>query len=99
MQGQAQALKDEQGTELQSQLTMGDQKEVDRLSDEITCLTQQNRATWQERIKVWWLFWNQARLTIEYLNTCHQFMSVSAMFFAYIVGIFHAFAFYRYCIM
>jgi structural maintenance of chromosome 3 (chondroitin sulfate proteoglycan 6) len=52
MQGQAQALKDELGTELQSQLTMDDQKEVDRLTDQITVLTQQNRAAWQERIKV-----------------------------------------------
>ena len=52
MQGQAQALKDELGTDLQSQLTMEDQREVDRLSDQITQLTQQNRAAWQERIKV-----------------------------------------------
>ena len=52
MQGQAQALKDELGTDLQSQHTMEDQREVDRLSDQITQLTQQNRAAWQERIKV-----------------------------------------------
>ncbi|XP_076467825.1 structural maintenance of chromosomes protein 3-like [Babylonia areolata] len=52
MQGQAQALKDELGTDLQSQLTMEDQKEVDRLTDQITQLTQQNRAAWQERIKL-----------------------------------------------
>ncbi|KAK7110449.1 structural maintenance of chromosomes protein 3-like [Littorina saxatilis] len=52
MQGQAQALKDELGTALQSQLTMEDQREVDRLTDEIAQLTQQNRAVWQERIKL-----------------------------------------------
>ncbi|KAL8567919.1 hypothetical protein ACOMHN_059041 [Nucella lapillus] len=52
MQGQAQALTDELGTELQSQLTMEDQKEVDRLTDQITQLTQQNRVAWQERIKL-----------------------------------------------
>ena len=52
MQGQAQALKDELGTDLQSQLTMEDQREVDRLGDQITQVTQQNRAAWQERIKV-----------------------------------------------
>lgn len=52
MQGQAQALKEELGTDLQSQLTMDDQREVDRLTDQITQLTQQNRATWQERIRV-----------------------------------------------
>ncbi|XP_025093657.1 structural maintenance of chromosomes protein 3-like [Pomacea canaliculata] len=52
MQGQAQALKEELGTDLQSQLTMDDQREVDRLTDQITQLTQQNRATWQERIRL-----------------------------------------------
>lgn len=64
MQGQAQALKDELGTELQSQLTMEDQKEVDRLSDQITQLTQQNRAAWQERIRVGVCFFS----VFNYLN-------------------------------
>ncbi|KAL8587035.1 Structural maintenance of chromosomes protein 3 [Nucella lapillus] len=52
MLGQAQALKEEQGTALQSQLTMEDQKEVDHLTDLIAQLVQDNRKVWQERIKL-----------------------------------------------
>lgn len=52
MKGQAEALKEELGTELQSQLTVEDQRQVDVLNDLIGKLTQENRGAWQERIKV-----------------------------------------------
>lgn len=52
MKGQAEALKEELGTELQSQLSVEDQKQVDFLNDQINKLTQENRQAWQERIKV-----------------------------------------------
>ncbi|CAG5133454.1 unnamed protein product [Candidula unifasciata] len=52
MKGQADALKEELGTELQSQLTVEDQRQVDVLNDQINKLTQENRAAWQERIKL-----------------------------------------------
>ena len=52
MKGQADALKEELGTELQSQLSVEDQRQVDFLNDQINKLTQENRQAWQERIKV-----------------------------------------------
>ena len=52
MKGQADALKEELGTELQSQLSVEDQRQVDYLNDQINRLTQENRQAWQERIKV-----------------------------------------------
>lgn len=52
MKGQAEALKEELGTELQSQLSVEDQRQVDFLNDQINRLTQENRQAWQERIKV-----------------------------------------------
>ncbi|KAI8792516.1 structural maintenance of chromosomes protein 3, partial [Biomphalaria glabrata] len=52
MKGQAEALKEELGTELQSQLSVEDQKQVDFLNDQINKLTQENRQAWQERIKL-----------------------------------------------
>ncbi|KAH9515257.1 Structural maintenance of chromosomes protein 3 [Bulinus truncatus] len=52
MKGQAEALKEELGTELQSQLSVEDQRHVDFLNDQINKLTQENRQAWQERIKL-----------------------------------------------
>lgn len=52
MKGQADALKEELGTELQSQLSVEDQRQVDYLNDLINKLTRENRQAWQERIKV-----------------------------------------------
>jgi len=52
MKGQADALKEELGTELQSQLSVEDQRQVDFLNDQINKLTQENRQAWQERIKL-----------------------------------------------
>ncbi|GFS26293.1 structural maintenance of chromosomes protein [Elysia marginata] len=52
MKGQADALKEELGTELQSQLSVEDQRQVDYLNDQINRLTQENRQAWQERIKL-----------------------------------------------
>ena len=40
------------GTDLLSQLSMGDQKEVDSLNDEIKDLNQQNKKALAERVKV-----------------------------------------------
>ncbi|CAL1533668.1 unnamed protein product [Lymnaea stagnalis] len=52
MKGQAEALKEELGTELQSQLSVEDQRQVDFLNDQIKRLTQENMQAWQERIKL-----------------------------------------------
>ncbi|CAG5134748.1 unnamed protein product, partial [Candidula unifasciata] len=52
MKGQADALKEELGTELQSQLSVEDQRQVDFLNDQINRLTQENRQAWQERIRL-----------------------------------------------
>lgn len=40
------------GTDLLSQLSMGDQREVDGLNDEIKDLNQQNKKALAERVKV-----------------------------------------------
>jgi len=52
MEGQALALKEELGTELQSQLSVEDQRQVDFLNDQINKLNQETRQAWQERIKL-----------------------------------------------
>ena len=48
----AQSLNEELGTDLLSQLSMEDQHEVDKLNDQITALTNENKKSLKERIKV-----------------------------------------------
>ena len=48
----AQSLESEKGTDLLSQLSVEDQKEVDRLNDQIHQLTSQNKDALKERIRV-----------------------------------------------
>lgn len=48
----AQSLNDELGTDLLAQLSSEDQREVDKLNDQIQFLTQENRAALKERIKL-----------------------------------------------
>ncbi|XP_071792675.1 structural maintenance of chromosomes protein 3-like [Asterias amurensis] len=52
MKGSAQSLDDEIGTDLLSQLSVGDQREVDSLNDEIKTLNQQNKQALADRIKL-----------------------------------------------
>ena len=49
----AQSLNEELGTDLLSQLSVDDQREVDKLNDNIHFLTNENRNALKERIKVW----------------------------------------------
>ena len=60
----AQSLNEELGTDLLSQLSTEDQREVDQLNDQVTFLTNENRAALKERIQVLyktyaWLLWNK----------------------------------------
>ncbi len=48
----AQSLNEELGTDLLSQLSVEDQREVDKLNDQITFLTNENRQALKERVKV-----------------------------------------------
>ncbi|XP_064630415.1 structural maintenance of chromosomes protein 3-like [Lineus longissimus] len=48
----AQSLTDEQGSELLSQLSVDDQREVDTLNDQIKRLTRENKESLKERIKL-----------------------------------------------
>ena len=48
----AQSLNEELGTDLLSQLSVEDQKEVDQLNDQVTHLTNDNRTALKERIQV-----------------------------------------------
>lgn len=48
----AQSLSEELGTDLLSQLSMEDQHEVDKLNDQVTALTNENKQSLKERIKV-----------------------------------------------
>ena len=52
MKGSAQSLKEELGTDLLSQLSIEDQAEMDQLTDLVKTLTQQNKDSLKERIKV-----------------------------------------------
>ncbi|XP_077861415.1 structural maintenance of chromosomes protein 3 [Saccoglossus kowalevskii] len=52
MKSTAQSLEEEMGTELLSQLSVHEQKEVDALNDEIKDLTQQNKDTLNQRIRL-----------------------------------------------
>ncbi|XP_013420555.1 structural maintenance of chromosomes protein 3 [Lingula anatina] len=52
MKTSAQSLNEELGTDLLSQLSTDDQQEMDRLNDEIRRLTQQNRDSLKERMKL-----------------------------------------------
>lgn len=48
----AQSLNDEMGTDLLSQLSVEDQREVDKLNDQIQFLTNENRTALKERVKL-----------------------------------------------
>ena len=48
----AQSLNEELGTDLLSQLSVEDQREVDKLNDQISVLTNENRQALKERIRV-----------------------------------------------
>ena len=48
----AQSLNEELGTDLLSQLSVEDQIEVDKLTDQISSLTNENRAALKDRVKV-----------------------------------------------
>ena len=52
MKTSAQSLNSELGTDLLSQLSVDDQKEVDSLNDQITFLTNDNKQALKERVKV-----------------------------------------------
>ncbi|XP_050395923.1 structural maintenance of chromosomes protein 3 [Patella vulgata] len=52
MKGSAISLKEELGTDLMSQLSVDDQREVDYLNDQIKQLNIQNKNAWQERIRL-----------------------------------------------
>ncbi|XP_046369014.1 structural maintenance of chromosomes protein 3-like [Haliotis rufescens] len=46
------SLNEEVGTDLLSQLSMEDQREVDQLNDKVKGKTEENRAAWKERIRL-----------------------------------------------
>ena len=48
----AQSLNEELGTDLLSQLSVEDQIEVDKLTDQIAALTNENRSALKDRVKV-----------------------------------------------
>lgn len=48
----AQSLNEELGTDLLAQLSVDDQREVDKLNDQIQTLTMENRSTLKERVRV-----------------------------------------------
>lgn len=48
----AQSLNEELGTDLLAQLSVDDQREVDKLNDQIQTLTTENRTTLKERVRV-----------------------------------------------
>ena len=48
----AQSLNEELGTDLLAQLSVEDQREVDKLNDQIQTLTVENRQTLKERVRV-----------------------------------------------
>ena len=48
----AQSLNEELGTDLLAQLSVEDQKEVDKLNDQIQFLTTENRSALKERVRV-----------------------------------------------
>ena len=48
----AQSLNEELGTDLLAQLSVDDQREVDKLNDQIQTLTVENRQTLKERVRV-----------------------------------------------
>ena len=48
----AQSLNEELGTDLLAQLSVDDQREVDKLNDQIQTLTAENRQTLKERVRV-----------------------------------------------
>jgi len=52
MKATAMSLKEELGTDLLSQLSTEDQFEMDKLNDDIKLLTQQNKDSLKERIRV-----------------------------------------------
>ncbi|XP_029645024.1 structural maintenance of chromosomes protein 3 isoform X1 [Octopus sinensis] len=52
MKGSAQSLNEELGSDLLSQLSVEDQREVDYLNDQIKTLTTQNKEAFQERIRL-----------------------------------------------
>jgi len=52
MKTSAQSLQEELGTDLLSQLSVDDQREVDKLNDQIQFLTNENRAALKERVKL-----------------------------------------------
>ncbi|XP_070540446.1 structural maintenance of chromosomes protein 3-like [Ptychodera flava] len=52
MKSTAQSLEEEMGTDLLSQLSVNEQKEVDKLNDEIKEITQQNKDTMNQRIRL-----------------------------------------------
>ena len=52
MKTSAQSLQEELGTDLLSQLSVDDQREVDKLNDQIQFLTNENRSALKERVKV-----------------------------------------------
>ncbi len=69
----AQSLNDELGTDLLAQLSVEDQREVDRLNDEIQKLTLENRKALKERVKVRLIL----RVVIRYegvIQKCNLFM-------------------------
>ena len=48
----AMSLNEELGTDLLAQLSVDDQREVDKLNDQIQTLTVENRQTLKERVRV-----------------------------------------------
>jgi structural maintenance of chromosome 3 (chondroitin sulfate proteoglycan 6) len=55
MNATAQSLSEELGTDLLSQLSVDDQREVDKLNDQVTALTNENKTSLKERIKVFFI--------------------------------------------
>lgn len=52
MKASSESLKAELGTDLLSQLTVDDQKEVDRLNDDITTINNTSKKVLKDRVKV-----------------------------------------------
>lgn len=78
MQGSAASLNEELGSDLLSQLSVEDQREVDYLNDQIKNLTQQNKEALTERIRV--KFWDSEIELWKYLLYCEIVIICGAQF-------------------
>ena len=90
MKGSAQSLNEELGSDLLSQLSVEDQREVDYLNDQIKTLTTQNKEAFQERIRVSLLshtlsLFSSYHLTFTFPSFLSARIHISSLFFLVLI--------------